>query len=752
MRISTHQFIAAIGIVSAMAVWPSCKIKASDLFQYSGGKAQTAPEPEVDLKKGLVAHYPFSENAADESGNGFNLNLKGAKLTHDRHGNPNSAYVFNGKKNYLSFFGNTLQSSETTLSFWVKTQEKSGTILYFNGVSGNLYMLIRKVNHKFELEIKIDNKKIAIKDINQYRDRSAFNFFAITFDGKNVRFFVNNQLAGMKLVDKKLLEKFPFQLKKDPYFRCNSILDDIRVYSRVLNEMELETLFKGSLSTPELSYETQIKIGVNSAEIYRTVLDDGGSEISEMGVCWNSTGDPDTSDNKTSMGGYVGLYKNKLTGLLPQTKYYVKAYAVNAAGIGYSEEVFEFITLPDLKYGSVTDIDNNVYRTVTIGTQTWMAENLRTTRYADGTPIENGTHNLNDPGKFYYVFNDDTLHKEIYGLLYSWEGATNANPGAAYPGGVQGACPEGWHIPSYGEKEYLINYLGGPEMAAIKLKEEGDAHWDYANGTNESGFSALGSGIKAMEEEMFGVFVDYRNLTYFWTSESYKNEISTYFSPVLQTDGSDSHYWSPPTDYGAPVRCIMDHTISYIEPPRITTEPVTAISATKATGGGTVESDGGQFRIIRGICWSTKSNPDTSDFKTAVLDDKVTFTSYMTKLLPGTKYYVRAYGITSAGISYGNEVSFTTRSATTKSGKLEPDNPDMEKPAFDFYPNPATTVIHFRNITEKTVITIYDSQGKVVIINPAESYQLDISSVPNGVYYLKISDDKNTVIKKLIKQ
>jgi hypothetical protein len=290
-------------------------------------------------------------------------------------------------------------------------------------------------------------------------------------------------------------------------------------------------------------------------------------------------------------------------------------------------------------------------------------------------------------------------------------------------------------------------------MAATKLKEAGDAHWDSPDGTNESGFTALGTGVKAMEEEMYGVFVDYRNLTYFWTSESYKNEISTYFSPVLQLDGSDSHYWSPPTDYGAPVRCIMDHTLSYIEAPKITTETISAISATKATGGGTVESDGGQFRTVRGICWSIKSSPDTSDFKTAVLDDMETFTSTMTKLSPGTKYYVKAYAITSSGISYGNQVSFTTLLATSKSNSLElTETPELETPAFDFYPNPASTVIHFRNITESTVITVYDSQGKVMINSSSQNNKLDISSLPKGVYYLKMNDAKKTVIKKLIKQ
>jgi hypothetical protein len=130
-----------------------------------------------------------------------------------------------------------------------------------------------------------------------------------------------------------------------------------------------------------------------------------------------------------------------------------------------------------------------------------------------------------------------------------------------------------------------------------------------------------------------------------------------------------------------------------------------------------------------------------------------TFTSTMTKLSPGTKYYVKAYAITSSGISYGNQVSFTTLLATSKSNSLElTETPELETPAFDFYPNPASTVIHFRNITESTVITVYDSQGKVMINSSSQNNKLDISSLPKGVYYLKMNDAKKTVIKKLIKQ
>ena len=129
----------------------------------------------------------------------------------------------------------------------------------------------------------------------------------------------------------------------------------------------------------------------------------------------------------------------------------------NAANIGGS-------AFSHQKESTVTDIDGNVYQTVTIGAQTWMAENLRTTRYADGTPITNGT--LNDPysyqGSCYYIYENDPLNASTYGLLYTWWGATNTQGiFYTYPDGIQGACPTGWHIPNQYEKDVLIDCLGG---------------------------------------------------------------------------------------------------------------------------------------------------------------------------------------------------------------------------------------------------------------------------------------------------
>jgi uncharacterized protein (TIGR02145 family) len=139
--------------------------------------------------------------------------------------------------------------------------------------------------------------------------------------------------------------------------------------------------------------------------------------------------------------------------------------------------------------GTVTDIDGNVYHTVTIGTQTWMVENLRTTRLNDGG---NSMQFVNDNAVWpavstsaYCWYNNYESNKETYGALYNWYAVNSGK-----------LCPAGWHVPSQAEWETLITYLGGDSIAGGKLKESGELHWLTPNtgADNSSGFSALPSG------------------------------------------------------------------------------------------------------------------------------------------------------------------------------------------------------------------------------------------------------------------
>jgi uncharacterized protein (TIGR02145 family) len=147
----------------------------------------------------------------------------------------------------------------------------------------------------------------------------------------------------------------------------------------------------------------------------------------------------------------------------------------------------------------VKDVDGNIYNTVTIGTQVWMAEDLKTTRYNDGTAISYVKGDLewkNLRSEAYCWYNNDKSNKTVYGALYNW-----------YTTNTGKLCPAGWHVPTDSEWETLISYCGGWEVAGGKLKEAGTAHWDAPNigATNEFGFTALPGGGRRSDNGKFSI-------------------------------------------------------------------------------------------------------------------------------------------------------------------------------------------------------------------------------------------------------
>jgi uncharacterized protein (TIGR02145 family) len=197
---------------------------------------------------------------------------------------------------------------------------------------------------------------------------------------------------------------------------------------------------------------------------------------------------------------------------------------------------------------TVTDIDGNVYHTVTIGSQVWMVENLKTTRYNDGTGITKVTdsadwNSLVTPA-YCWMNNDSAGNKEPYGALYNWYAVNSDN-----------LCPEGWHVPTTAEWETLIDYLGGIETAGGKLKESGIVHWSEPNAgaSNSSGFTALPGGCRVTEEQ---VFLYYNFKGYWWTSTPEDADYSWWWSMDYSGTNVTGYYIA--NQYGFSVRCIQD--------------------------------------------------------------------------------------------------------------------------------------------------------------------------------------------------
>ena len=197
----------------------------------------------------------------------------------------------------------------------------------------------------------------------------------------------------------------------------------------------------------------------------------------------------------------------------------------------------------------VTDSDGNVYNTVTIGTQTWMAENLKTTRYQNDdligttTPATLDISNQTTP-KYQWAYNAVESNADIYGRLYTWYAITDN----------RGVCPTGWHLPSDAEWTTLVTFLGGEDVSGGKLKEAGTIHWLTPNtdATNTTNFTALPGGYRTGIGEFLGI----GNYGYFWSSTenstiSAWNRNMSYGSSKVSRDGSFERN-------GFSVRCVKN--------------------------------------------------------------------------------------------------------------------------------------------------------------------------------------------------
>jgi uncharacterized protein (TIGR02145 family) len=285
--------------------------------------------------------------------------------------------------------------------------------------------------------------------------------------------------------------------------------------SYAVNEVSIsygnETSFKTAMNEVPTFTTTPVSfIAINSASSGGTVKCDGGV-VTVRGVCWSTSVNPTISDRITKDGEGSGTFTSLITGLIAGTKYYVRAYATNILGTFYGNQV-DFTTQ---NYGTVIDFDGNMYKTLIIGTQTWMAENLKTTKYNDGSIIQLLTSSSSTPG--YYSYNNFSTLKNIYGVLYNWYSCDASNNGG------KNVCPTGWHVPSDVEWSTLMTYLGGESVAGGKLKENGISHWANPNNysTNESGFTALPGGLVSQ-----GTFMGVGEAGFWWSSTERNSENS----------------------------------------------------------------------------------------------------------------------------------------------------------------------------------------------------------------------------------
>jgi len=210
---------------------------------------------------------------------------------------------------------------------------------------------------------------------------------------------------------------------------------------------------------------------------------------------------------------------------------------------------------PNLTYGTLTDIEGNTYKTIQIGTQTWMAENLRVGKYRDGTLIPNVTDNIqwanNTAGAWCY-YNNDANNNIAFGKLYNFYAVNNS----------KNICPSGWHIPTDEDWNNLVKFLD-PSFALIgyqsiiaggNMKSDCPKLWQSpnTNANNTSGFSGLPGGARNTD----GSFVSLGLGGSWWSSTQPVNDYA-WFRLVFNNNGSVLR-GSVLASAGYSVRCIKD--------------------------------------------------------------------------------------------------------------------------------------------------------------------------------------------------
>lgn len=262
---------------------------------------------------------------------------------------------------------------------------------------------------------------------------------------------------------------------------------------------------------------------------------DGGSAVTTRGFCWSTKSLPTTADDKVEAGISTDTFTGVITGLKQGTVYYVRAYAVNAAGTAYSNQ--------SIISTSAIDSDGNIYHTIVIGTQLWMVENLKTTHYRNGDAIplvQNNTTWENTLTGAYCDYNNDISIGNVYGHLYKYETIKD----------LRNVCPEGWRLPTNVDWLALENYLGGSGVAGGKMKEAGTTHWIAPNtgATNSSGFTALPAGNRG-----FGGFASIGKYCYFWSDPSDINTRALMYD-LNSTAGTGNGH----SVLGLSIRCIKE--------------------------------------------------------------------------------------------------------------------------------------------------------------------------------------------------
>lgn len=402
------------------------------------------------------------------------------------------------------------------------------------------------------------------------------------------------------------------------------------------------TFTSAQMVVPSITSTVPAGITTTTATSGGDITSDGGSSVTARGVCWSISANPTISNSKTVDGAGTGIFTSSLTGLLPGTVYYLRAYSTNASGTGYGNEV----TFSTIQATSVTLSTTAVTGIATTGASSggnitsdgglqinvrgvcWSTNSSPTitdSKTTDGAGLGIFSSSLSglQPNTKYYI---RAYATNILGTTYGNELSFSTSLTAVLTLSTSAA-----------NTITTTTALAGGNITSdggLSVTARGVCWSTTSNPTISSSISNNGIGVGAYSSNLSGLLPG-----------------TVYYVRAYATNANGTVYGNEVT-----------FTTLSLNMPTLSSVVPTDVTINSATAGGDVSSDGGAAVTARGVCWSTTSSPTVSNSKTSDGTGTGAFVSNISGLLPGTMYYMRAYATNIIGTAYGNEISFTTTS------------------------------------------------------------------------------------------
>ena len=534
---------------------------------------------------GLVGWWGFNGNAQDGSGNGNHGTVNGATLTTDRFGNQNSAYDFDGVDDWISITNSSLVSgNQLTVSCWVRYSAGNYGYIISTG-NQNDYWISQDNSTTVNTFVYASSSQPTIIAHNVPNSNNIWRHILMTYDGIALKTYINGTLIAVDNASGNIYSWQPdhltfgtYNLYGDPFTSAtlqfyNGNIDEIGIWNQALTQQEITNLYNSqlpaqtSLCLPTITTSSPSSVGVDTVVIGGDVSNDGGSSIVLRGVCYSTSPNPNMGDQRTEDGSGIGSFNTVLRGLNPSTTYYARSYAKNSNGVVvYGNEVSftTSVSLPGVRClgtPTVTDIDGNIYNTVQIGNQCWTQSNLKVSKYRNGDSIPTGLSDntwQNTTSGAYAIYNNDPVNDGLYGKLYNHYAVTDS----------RGLCPTGWHVPTDGEWNVLVQYLDpNADTVCVNCSQSSivvgllkssatqptPGGWNTPNtgSTNSSGFTALPGALRVYSGGFNGMFSGY-----WWTSSVSSGSV-TWYRDII-TNSSSLRRNVDDRSYGFSVRCLKD--------------------------------------------------------------------------------------------------------------------------------------------------------------------------------------------------